>query len=339
MQPTTLDRPFFAPLAERGGTATVPELRSTAILFEGSRRIAARTVDLLSPAATDLVVDIDFSGVSTGTERLMWSGEMPAFPGLGYPLVPGYESVGRVVGAGREAEHRVGETVFVPGSRAFKDVRGLFGGASSRVVVASDRAKSIDAALADKATLLALAATAYHAINGHAAPDLIVGHGVVGRLLARLAIALGGEAPVVWEIDPERAFADGYAVIDPEFDGRRDYRAIYDASGDASILDDLVARLAPKGEITLAGFYSERPSFNFAPAFMREARLRIAAEWSRDDLDAVHALILAGTLSLEGLITHTRPIGDAAQAYDTAFGDSACLKMIIDWRELHGRII
>ncbi|MDZ7627172.1 MAG: chlorophyll synthesis pathway protein BchC [Parvularculaceae bacterium] len=334
-----LDRTTPAALAGQSQGAATVELASTAVIFLGSRKIAAERVDLLAPGDGDLVVDVDFSGVSTGTERLMWSSEMPAFPGLGYPLVPGYESVGRVIAAGVNAQSRLGETVFVPGSRAFKDVRGLFGGASSRVVIASDRAKAINPMLADKGALLALAATAYHAINGHAIPDLIIGHGVFGRLLARLAIALGGEAPVVWEINPDRASADGYAVIEPDCDGRRDYKAIYDASGDASIIDNLVARLAPRGEITLAGFYRDRPSFNFAPAFMREARLRIAAEWSREDLDAVHALVASGALSLDGLITHVRDFGAASEAYDTAFGDPLCLKMIIDWRELHGRII
>jgi 3-hydroxyethyl bacteriochlorophyllide a dehydrogenase len=338
MQSVPLDPAPLAASANANSAAQL-ELRSTAVIFEGSRKISSARVDLLAPGASDLVVDIDFSGVSTGTERLMWSGEMPAFPGLGYPLVPGYESVGRVVAAGREAQSRIGETVFVPGSRGFKDVRGLFGGASSRVVVASERAAAIDPALGDKATLLALAATAFHAINGHSAPDLIVGHGVLGRLLARLAIAMGGEAPVVWEIDPDRAFADGYAVIDPDCDGRRDYKAIYDASGDAGILDELVSRLAPKGEITLAGFYRDRPSFNFAPAFMREARLRIAAEWTREDLSAVIGLVATGALSLDGLVTHVRGFDAAAEAYDTAFGDPLCLKMIIDWRELHGRIL
>lgn len=338
MQSVPLEQMSPWPQTLRGACAPI-ELASTAIIFEGGRKIAAERVNLLAPGATDLVVDIDFSGVSTGTERLMWASEMPAFPGLGYPLVPGYESVGRVVAAGADVESRIGETVFVPGSRAFKDVRGLFGGASSRVVVASERAAAIESGLGDKGALLALAATAYHAISGHAAPDLIVGHGVLGRLLARLAIALGGATPVVWEIDPDRAFADGYAVIDPDCDGRRDYRAIYDASGDAGILDELVSRLAPKGEITLAGFYRDRPSFNFAPAFMREARLRIAAEWSREDLAAVIGLVSSGALSLDGLVTHTRAFGAAAEAYDTAFGDPLCLKMIIDWRELHGRIL
>jgi 3-hydroxyethyl bacteriochlorophyllide a dehydrogenase len=65
---------------------------------------------------------------------------------------------------------------------------------------------------------------------------------------------------------------------------------------------------------------------------MREARLRIAAEWREADLDAVVALIEAGRLSLDGLITHHQPATAAAEAYRTAFGDPACLKMVLDWR-------
>ena len=121
------------------------------------------------------------------------------------------------------------------------------------------------------------------------------------------------------------------AVLDPDRDPRRDYRAIYDASGDATLLDGLVARLARGGEIVLAGFYSERLSFAFPPAFMREARLRVAAEWQEADLLAVRALVESGRLSLDGLITH-RQAAAADSAYRTAFGDSACLKMILDWR-------
>ena len=90
-------------------------------------------------------------------------------------------------------------------------------------------------------------------------PELIVGHGVLGRLLARLTVLAGG-APTIWERNPARADgAAGYTVVDPADDTRRDYRAIYDASGDAGLIDTLVMRLAPGGEIVLAGFYSESP--------------------------------------------------------------------------------
>ncbi len=308
------------------------DLAASAVVFEGERRLSRRRVELVAPRPTDLVVDVDWSGVSTGTERLLWTGEMPPFPGLSYPLVPGYEAVGRVIAAELHPE-LIGEFVFVPGARCFDTVAGLFGASASRLVVPAERAAVISPDIADDSVLLALAATARHAIATGAPPDLIVGHGVLGRLLARVAMALDCDPPVVWEIDPERADADGYAVIDSDIDGRTDYRAIYDVSGDAEILDDLVSHLAPGGEIVLAGFYAQRLSFAFPPAFMREARFRIAAEWSRSDLDAVVALRESGALSFDGLITHVRDADDAEDAYRTAFEDSACLKMVLDWRE------
>jgi 3-hydroxyethyl bacteriochlorophyllide a dehydrogenase len=193
--------------------------------------------------------------------------------------------------------------------------------------------------LGEEGVLIALAATALHALAapGAAAPDLIVGHGTLGRLLARVAIARGAPAPVVWERNPARRQVGpeggaAYTVIDPAEDTRRDYRAIYDVSGDGSILDSLIERLAPGGEIVLAGFYAEALSFAFAPAFMREARLRVAAEWREPDVRAVCDLLDRGALSLAGLITHREAASDAAAAYERAFTDADCLKMILDWR-------
>ncbi len=298
-----------------------------AVVLNAPHDLSMRRLALTEPGADDLVVDVEWSGVSAGTERLLWSGSMPPFPGMGYPLVPGYESVGTVAAGDRSGEH-----VFVPGARCFGPVHGLFGASASRLVVPSERALPIGDELGERGTLLALAATAQHAIAGHALPELIVGHGALGRLLARLAV-LQGAAPVVWERNAARAKgAAGYAVLDPADDARRDYRTIYDASGDAGLLDTLIARLAPGGEIVLAGFYSERPSFAFPAAFMREARLRIAAQWRKQDLIAVRDLATQGKLDLGGLISHRAPAGEAPNAYRTAFDDPACVKMILDWK-------
>ncbi len=313
-------------------------MNTLAVVLEKPEQLALSALELSAPGDEDVVVDVAFSGISTGTEKLLWTGRMPTFPGMGYPLVPGYESVGQVVQAGARSGLQVGEQVFVPGANCFGPVRGLFGGAAARLVVPGKRLVTVNPALGERAVLLALAATAYHAVAGGGLrdpiepPDLIVGHGVLGRLLARLNVAAGNPT-TVWELNERRAQgADGYGVVKPEDDPRRDYRAIYDVSGDAAILDSLVGRLRPGGEIVLAGFYNERLSFNFAPAFMREARLRVAAEWKRADLLAVKQLIEDGTLSLEGLITHQARFEQAESAYRTAFGDADCLKMILDWR-------
>ena len=114
-------------------------MKTMAIVLEQPERIAFSRLELTPPGDDDVVVEIDCSGISTGTEKLLFSGRMPAFPGMGYPLVPGYESVGRIVAAGPQAMHRVGERVFVPGARCYGEVRGLFGGAASTIVVGGSR--------------------------------------------------------------------------------------------------------------------------------------------------------------------------------------------------------
>ena len=311
-----------------------PTLDALAVVFERPEELSLQRLSLVEPTATDVVVAIDYTGISSGTERLLWTGRMPAFPGMGYPLVPGYESVGRIVEAGVDSGRTVGESVFVAGAKSFTDARSLFGGTAETLVVPGARVVPVDSTLAERGILLALAATAYHAISGgtNGLPDLIVGHGVLGRILARITAMMGHET-VVWETNALRhAGAVGYRVCNPADDERKDYRNIYDVSGDSRLLDTLVTRLAPTGEIVLAGFYSEPLSFQFAPAFQREARFRIAAQWQPSDLATIAQHTNDGSLSLEGLISHIESASTAQAAYRTAFNDAACVKMVLDWR-------
>jgi bacteriochlorophyllide a dehydrogenase len=313
--------------------------QAQAIVFEAPQVLSVQTLELKAFEAADLEVEVSFSGISTGTERLLWDGTMPPFPGLGYPLVPGYETVGTVVRVGESREIAIGDQVFVPGSYSFQGVRNIFGGAGARLIVPHERVVRVAPRLGAKAVLLALAATCHHTLSlggvrePITAPELIVGHGVMGRLLARITLALGLPAPTVWETQPvRREGATGYTVIHPDDDARKNYAAIYDVSGDGSLLNNLISRLAPGGEVVLAGFYKHDLSFAFAPAFMREAQIRVAAQWKKHDLHAVTALVERGALSLDGLITHTLNPGRAREAYEVAFGDPQCLKMMMDWR-------
>ena len=309
-------------------------MRATAVVIDRPGSLTLRRLALRRAEPADAIVAVEWTGISTGTERLLWTGAMPPFPGLGYPLVPGYEAVGRVVAAGPESTLRDGDRVFVGGSRSFPDAHCLFGSTASHLVVAGERAVRLPDGVGAAGVLLALAATAHHALAWHALPDLVVGHGALGRLIARLVPLLGGAPPVVWEHDARRRDgALGYAVRDgaDEHADRR-FGCICDVTGDARLIDGLVARLVPGGELVLAGFYAGAVQFDFPLAFRREARLRVAAEWTPADMRAVLALVADGRLSLDGIVTHVRGADAASDAYQDAFADPACVKMALDWR-------
>lgn len=314
-------------------------MKAKAIVFEAPHSLSVRELELAPMGPRDLEITVAFSGISTGTERLLWEGTMPPFPGLSYPLVPGYETVGTIAKMGAEVTcWAVGDSVFLPGSYAFQGVQNIFGGSGERLVVPHERAVKLDPAWGAKGVLLALAATAHHVFTvGRdnlplAYPDLIIGHGIMGRLLARMVLAAGKPAPVVWETQTIRQKgALGYEVIHPDQDVRKDYRCICDVSGDSGILNRVIPKMAAGGEVVLAGFYKQDLSFAYAPAFMREASIRVAAQWKKHDLDAVVAMFHDGSLPLEGLITHTEKAAHAQRAYEIAFGDPECLKMIVEW--------
>lgn len=311
-------------------------MQTRAVVFEQPERLRLRDVTLEEPGPEDVVVEVGWTGISAGTERLLWTGRMPEFPGLGYPLVPGYEAVGTVTQAGEASGFAGGERVFVPGTTAFRSVRGLFGATAGRLVVPGRRVLALPDGTGADGSLMALAATAYHTLALlDRPPELIVGHGGLGRLLARLATTLGQDPPTVWERNPaRRKGALGYDVVDGSDDPRHDYRTIVDVSGDAGLLDQLVARSARGGTVVLAGFYQSQVAFTFPPAFLKEIRIQVAAEWSPPDLTAVGSMVLDGSLSLDGLVTHRYPAAHAAQAYHAAFHDPECVKMTLDWSTL-----
>ena len=153
--------------------------------------------------------------------------------------------------------------------------------------------------------------------------------------MARLAV-LRGKSPIVVDKTANRiSGAVGYEVCTPgEVVGKK-FGCIVDVSGDLSQLDFLISLLHPGGEVVLAGFYQDSISFDFVPTFLKEARIRVAAQWQQSDLQAVSDLVVSKQLDLEGIISHEVSAENASFAYETAFNDPNCLKMIIDWKGYH----
>ena len=74
--------------------------------------------------------------------------------------------------------------------------------------------------------------------------------------------------------------------------------------------------------------FQDNPAITFSHAAHGKTN---ATVFERDDLLTVTSLAHSGQLSLRELITHAELPGQAEAAYQTAFGDADCLKMILDW--------
>jgi 3-hydroxyethyl bacteriochlorophyllide a dehydrogenase len=123
-------------------------------------------------------------------------------------------------------------------------------------------------------------------------------------------------------------------VCDIDSDDRQDYGVVCDVSGSADALNQMISRCRPGATAVMAGFYSTAVTFDFPPAFIREINLLVSAEWQPQDLEEAAELASNGTLDLTDLITDVLPATKAASAYNRAFNDNSCLKMVIDWRSI-----
>jgi NADPH:quinone reductase-like Zn-dependent oxidoreductase len=181
-------------------------VEATALWIEAPGRPALRRSPLADPADGEVRVRTLYSAVSRGTERLVFAGGVPegerarmacpfqegSFPG---PVKYGYAAVGRVE-AGPAA--LVGRTVFslTPHQDA--------------AVLPADAVVPVPAGVpARRATLAANMETALNVVwdAGIAPGDrvAVIGAGLVGLLVARLAAAIPGTVVTVADIQPGRA--------------------------------------------------------------------------------------------------------------------------------------
>jgi threonine dehydrogenase-like Zn-dependent dehydrogenase len=229
----------------------------------GAGRGEIRPTVLPRPGEGDAVVRMRWSGVSRGTESLVFRGRVPesewatmrcpfqegAFP---HPVKYGYSAVGEVETgpAGR------------PGGLVF-----CLHPHQDRFVVPADALVPLPAGLPPRrAVLAANIETAVNALwDSPVLPGqrvAVVGAGVVGAAVARLAAATPGAAVVLVDIDPAKAAlaaALGVGFATPAA-APAGCDAVFEASG---VPDGLVTALSLAGDeavVTVLSWYGTQPA-------------------------------------------------------------------------------
>jgi 3-hydroxyethyl bacteriochlorophyllide a dehydrogenase len=319
-------------------------MQTTAIVIPAAETIELRDVSLKPLGPADALVRTTLTSISAGTERMLLKGVMP-HPMLQFPVVPGYETVGEVIDAGVDARGWIGKRVYVGGNYGFADVNPAFGGQSAHIVAPQTHLTDLAGLDDARGVMLALAATALHGVDvalGKTVADgvtpavLILGQGVVGQLAARFARARGAHVTVSERVPDRLRLSEMDAVFDatastppgppspPRFD------ILIDASGKMDAIAPRLMDVKKGGRVVLLGYY-DAIALPYQAVFLRELTLAASTQWAPGDLERARDAIAAGHIQLDALLTHRMPAASAAQAYEVAFHDPCCVKMILEW--------
>ena len=286
-----------------------------------------------------MVVETAFTSISAGTERMLLAGQMP-HPMLQLPVVPGYETVGRVVQVGDNVGgHLQDSWVYVGGAQCYDGVNAAWGGQSSRLITAGQRVVPLGDVNPRQGVLLALSATALHGVdvlNVQAGQRvLVIGQGPVGQIAARIAKQRGAWVAVSDLNNTRLGLSEADLVVNAEESNLAEavgepVDAIIEASGSMSALTSALALLGSGGTVLLLGYY-QKLDLPYMPLFLKEAKLLTAKEWAAGDLTRCRDMIADGSLDVSALLTHSIGVEQVSEAYEIALNERDCLKLVMEW--------
>ncbi|NLP83357.1 dehydrogenase [Microbacterium sp. CFH 90308] len=323
-------------------------MRATAYWLEAPAQASLRDEAVPAPAPGEVLVRTLYTGISRGTESLVYRGEVPAgerermrapfqagdFPG---PVKYGYLNVGVVEQGPTEL---AGRTVFA-----------LYPHQSAFVVPAAAVAVVPDDVPARRAVLAGAVETAVN-ILWDAAPLVgdrvtVVGAGMIGCAVARLARGIPGVEVTVVDVDATKQevcerLGVGYAR---PADAPRDRDLVIDTSGSDEGLQLAIDTAATEGEIIEASWFGDRTaSVRLGGAFhsrrltIRSSQVGMVSPRRRGTRTSSDRLALALRLLADPAFDHLltgesswRDLPDVMAAI--ASGSLPGLCHTIDWRD------
>lgn len=325
-------------------------------------------------SAGHLLIDTYVSGISAGTELMVLDGRLPniAHGFVRYPLVPGYENVGRVISIGSGVTgFEEGDWVCSEGSPTFIGLQSCWGGHSEQVVAPAKEVFRLPTRLSpEHGVFMVLTAVAVHAVQrariGMGDTVVVFGAGVVGLLAAQIARIAGADRVITvdrlesrLELAKQLGAADALLVQQGsqalaevcgeivQMTQNRGADVVIEATGSPNVASAAVTACRERGRFLLLGMYPQHVTFDCWDLYSRELDihssrgagpkedfLRAGHPWTwRKTYDHALQLLASGRVCVDRLITHRLPAESIAEGYRLLRKEpERALKVVLEWR-------
>ena len=311
-----------------------------AVYFTGRYEIEIRVEPISRPGEGQLLVQTAFSGISPGTEMLIYRGEAPenlaadskieSLAGtLAYPLKYGYACVGHVIEIGPGVETNwLGIPVF-----SFQPHQTFFLAAPGEVIpIPVDIALEAAAVLPNMETAINLILDGRPKIGDRVA---VFGQGILGLLTTSLLVKFPLERVAVFDpVRTRRERAASFGVretIDPDDSTslskyQDSFDLVYELSGAPKALDQAIQVTGFAGRVVVGSWYGKkivplqlgghfhRNRIELVSSQVSSISPELTGRWdpARRIENAWHHL---RSLQIESLITHKVPFAEAKNAF------------------------
>ncbi|MHB8995953.1 MAG: zinc-dependent alcohol dehydrogenase [Armatimonadota bacterium] len=334
-------------------------MQAQALLYTDAEKFRLETVDLPALRPQDVLIRTLYSGVSVGTEFLLFRRKINWGE---FPILPGYQGVGIIEETGSEVSRlKPGDRVYFGGSFQplswnGQHVSPTWGTHASYVVVDASQdslpvyplPEGIDPAVA---SLFVMPSVGLNAVTmagvGHGDRVAVYGAGLIG-LGAVAACALRGARVACFDINDSRlavarklaalavvnpATEDAAAALEAFSPGGAD--VVLEASGNPVCVDPALALCKWRGKFVFLGNYGLGPlPFNFIVPHGRQLTAFFPSGAGGVECnEAVLRLMASGALPWHEVITHRLQAAEAPAFYEAVRAGQArdLIGAVIEW--------
>jgi D-arabinitol dehydrogenase (NADP+) len=335
-----------------------------AIVYDHPREFAVRELPDATPGHDEVVLRTAITGVC-GTDLHLHDGEFAP----SYPLIPGHEIIGEVVGCGEGVDYLdVGQLVAVDNVIAcgwcsqcrserpqlchHAQALGVTGpgGFADQVVAEGRKCHPVDDLGREVAVMAEPTACAIHGVDVLRLPPgsdvLVFGAGPTGLVLTQLLVHGGAArvtvaAPTEFKLDLARRYGADQTVLmrrdDPAAALARlrelapqGFDVVVDATGAISVLEQCIPLTRDGGTVFVYGMAGETQELAIRPYEVFRRELTIKGSFAQAyGFERALAVLRTGRVQTEGIVTHRFGLDGYGAALNAVASDPTCLKAAV----------